>query len=87
MLVVKVPETTVSVPEDVKASPSVVVVDAPCTVTGPRVLPALVIVPVARNVVVPLCVQVMPETAVRLPDTCKAELPVNVPVKPVKFRF
>lgn len=84
LAVVNVPCVTVKVPEAVNGSPSVTVMPEPFTVTAPRVLPALVSVPVPANVSVPVYVYVMPATSVTLPDTVMAAVPANVPVNPVQ---
>ncbi len=75
------PCVSVTVPEETKESPSVTVIVEPFTVTAPKVLPALVMVPVAFSVMVPLYVKVIPETSVMFPDTVIAAVPAIVPVK------
>jgi hypothetical protein len=87
LLVVNVPCVTVSVPEDVNASPSVTMIPDPLIVTGPSVLPALVNVPVPLNVVVPVYVTVIPADRVRDPDMVSAGVfvPAHSPVNPVQL--
>jgi hypothetical protein len=64
-----------------KSSPNATVIPAAFTVTPLNVLPAVVSVPVPINVIVPVCVYVMPVTKVTLPATLIATVPVSVPVK------
>jgi hypothetical protein len=71
--------------DNVSAPPRVTVIPEPFTVTGPRVFPAVVNVPVPVIVNPPVYEYVCPATKVTLPATVIVLLPVNVPVNPVKL--
>jgi len=90
LLVVKVPRVTVIEPEDISASCKVTESDPVdlFTVIAPRVFPALVKVtaPALEKLMPPENVQVIPATAVRLPNKFNVPDPANVPVNPVKLQ-
>lgn len=67
------------------ASPSVTVIPNPFMDTGPRVLPALVSVPVPVILNVPEYVIVIPAESVMLPATVIVTDPAKVPVNPVQL--
>jgi hypothetical protein len=85
LFVVNVPSLTVILVEQVKASPSVTVMPVVLITTDPKVLPALVRVPVPAKVNEPLYVNVIAATRVTLPDTVIAVEPAKVPVNPVQL--
>jgi hypothetical protein len=81
----KVPRVNTVALVTVKASPSVKVAPAPSRVKALKDLPALIMVPVALTVTVPVWLYVIPETSVMLPETVIAAVPDSVPVNPVQL--